>query len=200
MKLSIAWLVLGAASVAFAEPQQVAADKVPPAVWKSLQIQSKGKQPSSIERDQSDGAVTYAAIFAAGTAQESSITVAEDGTLLGAELPLAETPVAVQKAITTQLAGATLDSIEKNLEEGTPSYDVDFTTKDGKERSLSVAEDGTLQSIEVGLEEHHLPCSRPSKAKPGKASSAKSTRAWTAPSSPTTWSPPPRKARTATSR
>jgi putative PepSY-like beta-lactamase-inhibitor len=142
-----------AAGLAVAEPQKVAAEKVPPAVWKTIQAQSGGKQPSHIERDDAGGTVTYEAAFPVGTDDERTVTVAGDGRLLQADVELAETPAAVQKTITTQLSDATLDGIEKNLEGDETTYEVDFTTKAGQEKSMSIDQEGTLLSLELTLEE-----------------------------------------------
>jgi uncharacterized membrane protein YkoI len=154
MKLPVAWLVLGAASFAFAEPQKVDADKVPAAAMKTLQRMAGGMAPASVEREEIDGLVVYEGTFSPGTPNERTVTAAEDGTLIGTDVTLPETPAAMKKTVEAQLAGGTLDGIEKNTEDSTEiTYDVDFTTKAGKERSMSVGEDGTLLSIEVGLEE-----------------------------------------------
>jgi uncharacterized membrane protein YkoI len=154
MKLPVAWLVLGVAGFAFAEPQKVDADKVPAAAMKTLQRIAGGLAPASVEREEIDGLVVYEGTFSPGTPEEHTVTAAEDGTLIGVDVTLPETPAAVKKTIESLLAGGTLDGIEKNTEDSEEiTYDVDFTTKAGKERSMSIAENGTLLSIEVSLEE-----------------------------------------------
>jgi uncharacterized membrane protein YkoI len=66
-------------------------------------------------------------------------------------LALAETPAAVQKTIAAQIGDGKLEEIDRNQDAGELEFDVSFTTKAGDERNFTVAEDGTLVSVEVAL-------------------------------------------------
>src|SRR5947208_2535006 len=65
---------------------------------------------------------------------------------------LSQLPPAVQKSVQAQLAGGTLGEIERDEDESGTSYTV-TVTRGGKERDFTVADDGTLLSQEVTLEE-----------------------------------------------
>jgi hypothetical protein len=61
-------------------------------------------------------------------------------------------PKAVQETIQKETAGAQLEEIEKETEDGKTVYEAEFT-KDGKEYELTVAEDGKLLNHEEEEEE-----------------------------------------------
>jgi uncharacterized membrane protein YkoI len=84
--------------------------------------------------------------------RESEFVIAEDGKLLSVDLALAETPVPVQSTIASRLAGGTLKEITKIIDDSV-TYDVEATTKDGKDLTFTIAEDGKLQSEEITLAE-----------------------------------------------
>jgi uncharacterized membrane protein YkoI len=71
---------------------------------------------------------------------------------LGEGVLLRELPKAAQKTIREQLQGATLGEIERNTEDGKVTFTVNIT-RAGEEREFTVAEDGKLLSMDVGLEE-----------------------------------------------
>jgi hypothetical protein len=64
---------------------------------------------------------------------------------------LAATPAVVQKVINARVSGGKLESIEKSFEDGEITFDVDWTDQSGKEGSFTVAEDGTMLSVQVEL-------------------------------------------------
>jgi uncharacterized membrane protein YkoI len=64
-------------------------------------------------------------------------------------IAIADTPSAVQKTISTQVGDGKISSIEKSFDDGENVFDVDFTGKDNQEQDFTVAEDGTLLSVEV---------------------------------------------------
>ncbi|HTX21689.1 MAG TPA: hypothetical protein VMD27_07530 [Candidatus Aquilonibacter sp.] len=66
---------------------------------------------------------------------------------------LSETPAAVQKAINARIGGGTLGEIDVTAEDGENVYDVSLTATNGDARDFSVADDGTLLSVEVELAE-----------------------------------------------
>jgi uncharacterized membrane protein YkoI len=61
----------------------------------------------------------------------------------GAELKLSECPAAVQKTFQREANGATINEVEKEIEDGKTIYEADVTF-DEKEYEITVAEDGTL--------------------------------------------------------
>jgi len=66
---------------------------------------------------------------------------------------LSDTPVAVQKTIKDQIADGKMGDITKTNEDLDTVYDVDLIAKNGFERDFTVAQDGTLLSVEVTLGE-----------------------------------------------
>jgi uncharacterized membrane protein YkoI len=66
---------------------------------------------------------------------------------------LSETPAAVQKTINAQVGGGTLGDIDMTTDGGETIYDASLTATNGDERDFSVADDGTLLSVEVELAE-----------------------------------------------
>lgn len=69
------------------------------------------------------------------------------------EVTLAETPAPVQKTIQTLASRGELEGINKNLDDSDVTYDLALTNKNGKEKDFTIAEDGTLLSAGVELNE-----------------------------------------------
>ncbi len=144
---------LATAQVQQAQTGTVSFTDLPAAAQKTVQEQLRGGKVGEIDSDEQDGEACYT-VTIARAGQEQDVTVAVDGRLLSVEVELAETPVAVQKTIQTELRGGTLDSVEKAFEDdGGFRYEVDTTTKDGADRAFAVAADGNLVSMQVTLEE-----------------------------------------------
>jgi uncharacterized membrane protein YkoI len=61
----------------------------------------------------------------------------------------ASLPAPVQNTITNQVADGRLGTIEQTNDSGQTNYDVTFTPKGGDERDFTVADDGTLLSLEM---------------------------------------------------
>lgn len=70
-----------------------------------------------------------------------------------AEVTLAETPAAVQKAIAVQVGDSKVESIERYPEGGERLFEVDFTTKAGAERDVTVSDDGTVVKLGLTVDE-----------------------------------------------
>ena len=68
---------------------------------------------------------------------------------------LADTPAAVQKAISAHVADGRVDAIDQVPQNGEIVFEVDFTSSTGGDHDFTVAEDGTLLSL--GLELADLP-------------------------------------------
>jgi uncharacterized membrane protein YkoI len=127
-------------------------EQVPPAVQKGIAAQLAGGKLGVIDRDEDNGQFTYTFEVTRG-GRTVDYTVDAAGALVSIEVTLAETPMPVQKTIQAQVAQGTLESVEKAFQEGKVVYDIDWKKKDGTERSFTVAEDGKLDSIQVGVEE-----------------------------------------------
>jgi hypothetical protein len=81
-----------------------------------------------------------------------AFAVDDDGALLFAQVPLQETPPAVQKTISAKTAGSTLDEIRKTMDLDQVSFEVAIT-KAGRRRSFSVSTNGELIEEQVFAEE-----------------------------------------------
>ncbi len=68
-------------------------------------------------------------------------------------LAISDTPAAVQKAITNQVAGGKLVEIDRYDRNGETVFHCSLTATNGDDRDFDVADDGTLLSVEVGLSE-----------------------------------------------
>ena len=64
---------------------------------------------------------------------------------------LFDTPAVVQTAITGQIGDGKLGDIVQTNEDGETTFDVSFTAKAGDEHGFTVADDGTILSVEVKL-------------------------------------------------
>lgn len=132
--------------------KDVPLEETPPPVRNTVQGQLKGGKLESIAKTFDDNDIYYEATIIRKDGTERSVTVGLDGKLLSADMSLDEIPAAVRKTIDTSLGTGKLKNVAHMFEDGETSYYVEFT-RDGKERDLSVAEDGKLQSMEVFLPE-----------------------------------------------
>ena len=130
----------------------ISLDKLPAAAQKTVKAQLKGGEVSSISKEEDDGKITFEVEAKKGET-EWSFTVAADGSLLKVEIPLSEAPAEVQKTVKATVGKGKIDTVTKSIDDGEVTYDVDFTTAEGKDRFLSVDPDGTLNTLEVGLED-----------------------------------------------
>ena len=123
----------------------------PAAVQKTIRARARGWTLEDINLDLVDVDASYE-VDVSHNGREKSFTVADDGTLLNADLTLAETPSAVQAAINKKVADGTLESISEDFDPDGNSFDIDARAADGGLNSFSVGEDGTLLSVEVSLD------------------------------------------------
>jgi uncharacterized membrane protein YkoI len=121
---------------------------VSPAVQKTIQTQAAGWELDGIDKNM-DGTFDVKVI---NSGTERSFTVADDGTLLSEQVALADTPPAVQQIINAHLNGWQLDGIDRNTDDGQITYDVEVTNAT-RDKTFTLAEDGTLMSTEVTLDE-----------------------------------------------
>src|SRR6266403_1174639 len=153
--LPVLSLCLALAIVALADtpPRTVTIHQMPPAARQTVQKQAGTDSLGPLQRLEESGEVTYTATVTNKDGQQHDFTVGEDGSLLSVEVELSETPPEVQKTIRTQVGQGTLDGIEKTFEDNKTSFDVEMTTKDGADRSFTVALDGKLVSLQLSMQE-----------------------------------------------
>jgi uncharacterized membrane protein YkoI len=124
----------------------------PAPVQKTIKTLAAGDGLEGIDKNMDDSEVTYD-VEVMTNGQEKDFTLADDGTLLSSEVALNETPDAVQKTIQTRVGDGKLESVDKNFDDDGITYDVEMTTKAGREKDFTVAADGTLSSVRVTLAE-----------------------------------------------
>jgi uncharacterized membrane protein YkoI len=120
---------------------------LPPAVRKAIRAQVGDGQLDSIEKNTEDGEVSYDVEMVLD-GKTRGFTVDDQGELLDKEVFLDELPPAVQRTIQKQTGKWTLDEIDKSVEDGETSYDVQIVLND-KTRGFTVDGDGELLDEEV---------------------------------------------------
>ena len=130
---------------------EVELSTTPATVQKTIRERATGWQLDDISQNLADTETSYE-VEVSTNSHSSSFTVASDGALLSAEIPLAETPPAVQATIKHRLAAGASQSVSEEFDPAGNSFDVDAVTKPGVRDSFSVGMDGTLLSVEVSLE------------------------------------------------
>ena len=135
------------------DSQTVVLSETPASVQKTIQAQIGGGKMGEIDKTLDAGETVFDVELTASNDVERDFSVAEDGTLLSVEVPLAEMPAPAQGAIKTLVGDGTLESIDQNLDDLETNYDVEFTNKTGLEKSFTIADDGTILSAEVDLSE-----------------------------------------------
>ena len=147
--LMVAALFAAVSEWALADDASVPLSQTPVVVQRTIQRQIGDAKLDDISKSTSDEEEVYDVGATGRDGSDRDFSVAADGTLLSVEVTLAGTPAAAQTAIRSELEGGTLDSIDKNIADSEISYDVSGAGGDGEKRNFTVAEDGTLLSIEV---------------------------------------------------
>jgi uncharacterized membrane protein YkoI len=129
--------------------KEVFLDEVPKEVQKTILQTAHGATVDDITQTTDDGEVNYdVEVIKDGVSRD--FTVGAGGQLLSLEMPLAETPPAVQKTIREKTQGATAVDIYKTTEDGEDTYNVEMT-KDGQEQDFDVAADGEYLGTDIPL-------------------------------------------------
>jgi uncharacterized membrane protein YkoI len=125
--------------------------ELPAPLQAAIQAQAGHGSIEGIDKTFDDGETSYVATITAADGRERDFTFNPDGSLSSVEVTLPELPASLQTAIKTQVGGDTLQSIDKNLDNGEVTYDATVTAPDGQERDFSVSEQGALVSREVAM-------------------------------------------------
>jgi len=141
--------------------KELTIDEIPPAVKATILAEANGATIQEIEMETEEGKTVYEAeVIIDG--QEVDIVVAPDGTLLGKEtenedddededeeeISLDDVPAAVKATMLKEAAGATIEDVVKETEDGKIVYEAEFEV-DGQEIEIEVAPDGTLIEREI---------------------------------------------------
>ena len=145
-----------AALVPQLDPASITLAQSPPAIQKTVQENVGNGKVTAMSKVEEDGLARYEVDFTKDGISRD-LKVAEDGTLVSIQVALAETPPAVQKAIAAQLGESKLGDIEKTFEGAETNYEVEITTKDGRDSQFTLNEAGALLEIEIALSEAPAP-------------------------------------------
>jgi uncharacterized membrane protein YkoI len=153
--------------------KEVSIDQVPAAVKATILAEANGSTIQEIEMETEGGKTVYEAEVIIND-QEVDIVVAPDGTLLGKEvedddddegddedegddddeveneeeISLDQVPEAIKATMLKEAAGAEIEEIIKETEDGEVIYEADFEV-DGLEIEIEVSSDGTLLEREI---------------------------------------------------
>ncbi len=136
--------------------------ELPQAVQTVMKSQSANGRLGKIERVIDDDETSYQTEVIQRR-QHRSLTVSGDGSSFSIEIDLKDAPAAVQKSIREHVGNGKIEEVDRTNDDGEITYEVDFT-KDGSERSLTVAPSGKLLEIVVALEETPAPVQKAIKA------------------------------------
>ena len=129
---------------------EVELGETPAAVQKTIQTELNGGSLDSIDKNLDDTDLSYDISGTDKNGKGRDFTVDDDGTLASVGVDLSQTPDAVQTAITAQLNGGKVESIDEEIDDET-NFDVTMTKSDGGKTGFTVATDGKLTSKEVEL-------------------------------------------------
>ena len=140
---------------------------LPPAVKKTIAEQTGDRKVTAITKETDTDGTTYDVTVTNPAGAERSLAIGEDGTLISREVSLEETPAGVQITIKARAGDGTIASISQAFDEGETSFDITYTTKQGKELSFSVSPSGRLNSVEISLDDAPAPVQATIKDKVG---------------------------------
>jgi hypothetical protein len=141
------------AVTALADSTKVPLSAVPTSAQSVIHTQVGDGTMGDIFQETQDEDVVYDVALTDKAGADRDFTVAQDGTLLSVEVPLAEAPAAVKAVIESELSGGSLTSIDKNLADSEITFDVEGTAKDGTNRDFTVSDDGDILSRGVTLDQ-----------------------------------------------
>jgi len=123
----------------------------PVPVQNAIRAQLGGGRLRTIDQDENDGETIYD-VEMVRDGKTRSFSVSAEGELLDAEVFMEELPAAIQQAIRTKVGSATLGEIDKSIDDGQASFEVEMITA-GKTRTFSLDATGKLTDEEVDLAE-----------------------------------------------
>ena len=148
-------VVLLALSASVVSAQQKRANRelahVPPAVRQAVQARLGDAKLQSIDKETRDGETTYD-VEIVRNGKERGFTLDASGALLDEEVFLPELPPAVQRTIQAHLVGATLNEIDRSVNDAEISYDVEIE-RNGVSRDFTVDGNGVLLREQVFIGE-----------------------------------------------
>ncbi len=159
-----------------AEEQLVTLNEVPEAVRRAILARANGATIESIERSQEDGHTIYEVEIEKGAREfEFVVVVGDDGQIIDLEaeededeneheddekqvtkISMKEAPAAVQNAFRSASGNATPTEVERVVQEGFVTYEIEFAADNG-ESSLTLSDQGELIEVEKPFKIVELP-------------------------------------------
>jgi len=124
---------------------------LPDGVQKTIKANLRGGKIKCIDEGIENDELFFT-IEATRNSHDFTFEVSAEGTLNRLQVELSDAPADVQKAIHSEAGRARIDRIDKVLGDNDVTYEIDMT-KNKRERSFSVTEDGNLLSKELFLDE-----------------------------------------------
>lgn len=134
-----------------ADRMQQLLSRQPVPVQNTIRAQLGNGRLRSVDQDENDGETVYD-VEIVRDGKTRSFSVGSEGELLDTEVFMEELPAAVQQAIRAKVGSATLGEIDKSIDEGQASYEVESISA-GKTRTFTIDATGKLTDEEVSLEE-----------------------------------------------
>jgi hypothetical protein len=131
--------------------QAISLTQAPPAVQKTIAGQTGGGKLLGIYQSVEDGETIFDVGFMTPAGERHAFCAGADGALESTQVSFAAAPAPVRKTIQIEAAGWQLNGIDRNIEDGGTTYDVEVS-KNGSFQTFSVDDDGTLLSVGVALE------------------------------------------------
>jgi uncharacterized membrane protein YkoI len=126
---------------------------LPAVVQKTITAQVRQGTLDNIEESFDDDHIIYLAQMTTKAGEERHFSVGPEGKLESQQISPTAAPAVVQTAITTQLDGGKVISVEKNFAEDGVSYEVEMLNQAGEKRNFSLGADGKLESQQLALTE-----------------------------------------------
>ena len=139
-------------------------EAAPAAVQKTIKAQVGQGELDSLENNLEEN--SYEIEYTRKDGTDRYFSVKEDGKLLTVQVALAEVPPVVRKTIEANLGKGKLGNIYRTTENGEVSFDAEVNLEE-KQREMSVAENGKLESLQVFLAETPEPVQKTIREKLG---------------------------------
>jgi uncharacterized membrane protein YkoI len=154
-KVQLVLVVLIALSVSVGSAQQKRPNRelahLPPAVRQAVQARLGDAKLQSVDKETHDGETTYD-VEIVRNGKERGFTLDASGALVDEEVFLPELPPAVQRTIQAHSTGGTLHEIDRSVNDGEISYDVEIE-RNGVSRDFTVDGNGVLLREQVFIGE-----------------------------------------------
>jgi len=132
---------------------EITVDDLPDNIKAAIDARLGGGRLAGIDKTFDDGETTYVATIVSQDGRQRDFTFGEDGALASMEVTPGELPAPVKATIDAHVGEGRLGGIDKTFDNGGTGYAATIVSQDGKQRDLTVSEQGKLLSREVAISE-----------------------------------------------